>query len=110
MKVNLLNARIEIQKNTVTTDAIGNHKQSWQSVYSCHAAVSGESGKESTDAGIIVDDSKADFTVRWCAAVAEITSTEYRVMFNGQIYNILGVDHMNYKHKAVKLLCQRARR
>ena len=110
MKVNLLNVRIEIQRNTVTTDAVGNHRQEWETVYTCYATVSGESGKESTDAGIIVDDSKADFTVRWCAAVAEITSTEYRVMFNGQIYNILGVDHMNYKHKAVKLLCQKARR
>ena len=110
MKVNLLNAHIDIQKNVVTVDAIGNHRQSWGTVYSCHATVSGESAKESTDTGIIVDDSKADFTVRWCPAVAEITPTEYRVMFNGQLYNILGVDHLNYKHKAVKLLCQKERR
>ena len=33
-------------KNTVTTDAIGNHKNEWVPFYTCHATVSGEAGKK----------------------------------------------------------------
>ena len=53
---------------------------------------------------------KADFTLRWCAASSVITPTEYRVVMDGQIYDILSVDHMNFKHKSVKLRCRKARR
>ena len=78
--------------------------------YSCSATVSSESPKEETDAGLIVDDSKIDFTIRFCQKAAAVTSTGYRVLFRDVPYDILGVDHMNYKRKAVKLLCQKASR
>jgi len=110
MNIGLLNARITVQKNEVSVDSIGNHKNVWTDWYSCAATVSGEAGKEDTDAGLIVDDSKADFTIRWCQKAAEITSTGYRVAFNDELYDILAVDHMNYKRKSVKLSCQKARR
>jgi len=56
MDIGLLNVRITISKNAVTTDAIGNHKNEWVPFYTCYATVSGEAGKEETDAGTIVDD------------------------------------------------------
>ena len=88
MKIELLNVRIQIQRNTVVVDKYGNHKNEWSPYYSCSATISSESPKEETDAGLIVDDSKIE----------------------DELYDILGVDHMNYKRKAVKLLCQKARR
>ena len=66
MNIELLNVRIFISKNTVITDAIGNHRNEWQPFYTCYATVSGESGKEQTDAGMVVDDSSIDFMIR-CA-------------------------------------------
>ena len=42
MKIELLNVRIHINKNTVTVDAIGNHKNEWQPYYTCYATVSAE--------------------------------------------------------------------
>lgn len=110
MEAALLNVRVVFQKNTVRTDEIGNHTNVWEDAYSCFAAVSGESPKESTDAGMIVDDSKRDFTVRWCRAVAAMTSTGYRILHEGSVYNILGIDHMNFKRRSVKFKCQRVRR
>lgn len=50
MKIELLNVRIFISKNTVVTDAIGNHRNEWQPFYTCYATASGEAGKEQTDA------------------------------------------------------------
>lgn len=106
----LLNVRIDVLKNEVVVDSLGNHKNEWTACYACYATVSGEAGKENTDAGLIVDDSKADFTIRWCKKAAAITSTEYRVKFNNELYDILGVDHVNYKKKSIKLSCQKVRR
>ena len=88
MKIELLNVRIFISKNDVVVDAIGNHKNTWSDYYTCYATVSAEAGKEQTDAGLIVDNSKIDFTIRWCEKAAGITSTGFRVSFNGELYDI----------------------
>ena len=110
MKVALLNERILIQKAVVTVDGIGNRRNSWQDYYSCFATFSGESGLEKNDAGMTVEDTDICFTVRWCNAVSIVDSKGYRVLFHGDIYNILLVDHMNYKKKSVKFKCQKVRR
>lgn len=110
MNVALLNVRITVQKNEVVVDSIGNHKNTWSDWYSCYATVSAESPNEDTDAGVIVDNSKMDFTIRWCRNAAEITSDNYRVVYNGSTYNVLGIDRMNFKKKSIKLKCQKVRR
>lgn len=109
MDIVLLNVRITVQKNMVTVDKIGNHKNGWTDYYSCYATVSGESPNENTDAGTVVDNSKIDFTVRYCSLVSKIDSTGYRVVYDGGIYNILGIDHKNFKKRSVKLKCQKVR-
>lgn len=109
MDIALLNVKITLQKSSVTVDNIGNHTAEWGNHYSCFATVSNESPSENTSAGVVVDNSKVDFTVRYCKKVAKVNSTNYRVVFNGEVYEILGVDHMNFKKKAVKLKCQKVR-
>ena len=110
MEVALLNVRITFQKISVIVDEIGNHRNEWKDIYSCYATVSGESPNENTDAGMVVDDRKIDFTVRWCREVASMTNTEYRIRYQDAFYNILGIDHMNFKRKSVKFKCQKVRR
>ena len=110
MKIGLLNTQIVITKNEVSADAIGNHKNAWKPYYSCRATVSAEGGKEMTEAGMVVDDSTIDFTIRWCAQSTAITSTGYRVQFRDELYDILSVDHMSFKRKGVKLHCRKVRR
>lgn len=110
MNIELLNVRIFISKNEVVIDAIGNHKNVWKEYYTCYATVSAEAGKEETSAGLVVDNSKVDFTIRWCRKAAEIAADKFRVEFNGELYNILAVNHMNYRKKCIKLSCEKARR
>ena len=62
MKIELLNVKIEIQKNSVVTDHHANRKNAWTPFYTCHATVSAEAPKEDSEAGLIIDGSKADFT------------------------------------------------
>ena len=114
MDIALLNTEIIFQKSAVTVDTIGNRKNGWTDFYTCHATVSGEAassvGSEKDSAGTTVDHSAISFTVRWCKTAAEVTSTGYRILFGGEIYNILSVDHMSYKKKALKFRCQKERR
>ena len=105
MNIALLNTRITIQKNEVNVDAIGNHKSTWNDWYHCYATVSNESPDEASQAGMTVDNTKVDFTIRWCRNAAAITPENYRVIFFDEVYN-----HMNFKKKAVKLKCQKVRR
>ena len=110
MDIALLNRKIVLQKNVIVTDDIGNHANSWEDVYACHATISAESPNESTAAGTIIDDTKADFTVRWCDIMSEVTSGTYRVICDGEIYDILGIDHMNFKKRTIKLKCRKVRK
>lgn len=110
MEAALLNVRITYQKNTIIEDAIGNHKNEWKDEYSCYATVSGEGGTETQTAGTTVDHADIAFTVRYCKKASVITTDGYRVLFNGEIYNILSIDHMNYKRRSIKFRCEKVRR
>ena len=50
------------------------------------------------------------FTIRYCKKLSNLDVTRYRVFYDGVIYNIVFVDHMNYKKKCLKLKCKKARR
>jgi SPP1 family predicted phage head-tail adaptor len=110
MDIALLNVKITIQKNETVVDAIGNHKNEWTDYYNCFATVSGEGGSEKNVAGLIVDDSNISFTVRYCKALADIDVTKHRVVFDESLFNIVSVDHMNYKKKCLKLKCEKVRK
>ena len=110
MDIALMNVRITIQKNKTVVDAIGNHKSQWSDYYSCFATVSGEGGSEKAVAGLIVDDSDISFTVRYCKALSNVESTKYRISFNDAIYNIVSIDHNNFKKKSIKFKCEKVRK
>ena len=57
-----------------------------------------------------VVDSDIAFTIRFCKRVAEVTADGFRILFGGEIYNIVAVDHMNYRKKTLKFRCEKARR
>ena len=110
MKVSLLNEKILFQKNAVVSDAIGNRKNMWEDYYSCFATIGGEGRNEKAEAGQTIDDVSITFTVRYCSQLVDMMSTDLRILFRGEIYNILSVDHMNYKKKSLKFRCEKARR
>ena len=110
MDVAFLNVRIMVQENQVVTDDIGNHKNTWTDYYFCYATVSNESPSEDTSVGVVIDNSKMDFTIRWCYLASKIDAEHFRVVYAGETYNILGIDHMNFKKKSIKLKCQKVRR
>lgn len=115
MNIALMNERIVIQTNAVTTDEIGNHTNTWSDYYSCHATVSGssgggQSGAEATEAGQTLDVSDLSFSVRYCQKAAAVNVTGYRIIFRDEVYDIVSIDWMNLKKKSLKFKCRKARR
>ena len=100
------NVRIVFQRNTITEDQYKNRIQSWEDYFSCWAYantfVDRESGEE-----VIYENGSITFETRYCPELKAVTSTEYRIIFNGEKYNIQSVDPMNYQNKTFKFICQR---
>ena len=113
MEVAALRSKVTFQKNETTTDKYGNHKNAWTDYYTCFATIGGEglaSSREEQVAGTTVEEASMTVTVRYCSKAAAVTSTGYRVMFMGEIYNIENIDHLNFKKKALKFMCRKERR
>lgn len=110
MNIALLNTRITIQKNTVVTDKIGNHKTTWTDFFSCYATINSESGSEVNRTAETLEQNLMAITVRYCPETAEIGPTTHRILLGDDLYNITAVDHMNYKRKSLKIWCQKVRR
>lgn len=113
MDAALLNEKVVFQKNGVIVDDVGNHRNIWTDYYACFATIGGEglaSSKEEDTAGMIVEDVRMTVTVRYSRKAAEIMSTKYRILFCGEIYDIVNVDHMNFKKHSLKFTCRKVRR
>ena len=85
-----LNERITIEKSTVVTDKVGNHRNTWEKYFTCFAYASTYQAQE--DEGEVTAEQKSVvFTVRWCSETRGLTSTGYRIRFREQLYNIESV-------------------
>ena len=100
------NQRITFQKNTVTVDKYGNHKNTWSDVYSCFAYVSTWQ-KEETGNEVIHEERSVTFEVRYCSELADLSSDRYQIVFAGDAYNIQSVDYMNYQKSVIRLKAER---
>lgn len=113
LDIALMNEKVTFQKNTVVTDSIGNHRNRWEDDYTCHATIGGEGmagSREKEAAGTTVEDSDMTVTVRYCRRAAAIGTAMHRVIFHGEIYDIVCLDHMNFRKKCLKFICRKARR
>ncbi|MCW6665309.1 phage head closure protein [Aerococcaceae bacterium NML191219] len=107
MKISGLNQRIIIEINAVQVDDIGNHINEWHEFYQCHALIDTKQASEKIGESYVFDDSKVVFMVRWCQKLSSIDSLKFRVRLNDVLYNITGIDQMNYKNRLLKLHCQK---
>ena len=110
MDIAAMNVRVTFQKNETVTDEYGNHKNAWVDYYSCFATISGENGQEQAVVGEMVEHTDMNVTIRYCSETVAITSTKYRLLFGDDIYDILAVDHLNFKKKALKVKCRKVQR
>ena len=106
MEISKLSERIAIEKNAVTVDSIGNHKNTWTYYFSCYAYASTYQAEEK-ESEVSSEERSVTFTVRWCSETAAVTSIVFRVRFRGEVYDIESVDLMNYRKKEIRFKCRR---
>ena len=112
MNVAAMNVRILFQKCSVGSDRIGNRRNEWMDYFSCFATVSDSRGKSSAEesaAGMTSDHADISFTVRYCKETMAVNGKEYRILRNGESYNIVKIDHLNMKKHALKFRCEKVR-
>lgn len=110
MEIAAFRVKIMFQRQGAAVDSIGNHECRWEDYFACRATVGGEGGTENAVAGLTVENADISFTVRFCRAADAVTSTGFRIVFRGELYDILAVDHLNYKKRALKFRCRKVRR
>ena len=113
MDIAAMNVRITFQKQDVVVDEIGNRSNEWTDYYSCFATISNSSGKtdtESEGAGTTLDELDIGFTVRFCQKTFAMNSTGYRIVWSGEVYNIVKVDYLNMKKRGLKFRCRKVER
>ena len=108
--IELMRSRIVIQKSTPETDENGNHTLVWKDYYKCFAYANGLSGKEYWAAAQSNAQNEISFVVRYCKKLSAMTADHYRVLFNGDIYNISFVDNVQFQNKTLKIRAAKAER
>lgn len=100
MEIGRLNHRITVLEHRTVRDEIGNHMTKWEEAFSLWSCVSVRSSAESDDTGVIRQVETTDFIVRMHPSVYRISSTGFRILFRGIIYDIIGItpyyDHNSY--------------
>lgn len=100
------NQRIVFQKNTVTSDEFDNRVQSWEDYFECWAYANTIQSSES-NGDIPEERLPIMFETRYCPELMKVTSTDFRIVFDGEYFDILAVDKMNYQHDSLKFNCSR---
>ena len=100
------NVRITFQKNETVIDQYKNHINTWKDFFICFAYANTYSAQETGDA-VITEERSITFETRYCPELTAVTSTNYRILFNGEAYNIEAVDMMNYQNKEFHFRCRR---
>ena len=108
-RISRKNARITFQKNTVSVDKYQNHVNTWEDYFTCFAYANTYTAQEEGNE-ITYENRSVTFETRYCPELAVITSTDYRIIFNNEVYNILSVDMMNYQNKEIHFTCRREKR
>ena len=113
MEIAKLCSKVTFQKCITEVDEYGNHRSTWADTYTCHAMVSREGMEDSKEievAGITAENPCMSLTVRYCRETAAVSAAGYRLILDGEIYDIFRVDHMSYRKRTLRFVCRRARR
>ena len=105
-KIARFNERISIQKNTVTVDKYGNHKNAWTDYFTCYTYASTYQYDKERESAVTEEERTINFEVRYCEELKDLDSTHYRVAFHGDSYDIQTVDFMNYQRKTIRIVCK----
>ena len=93
------NRKITIQSLAYAPDGIGQQVGTWSNLITVWAAVNCIGGKEYYAAAQSNSENDMIFKIRYCAAIANITPTNARIVYDGKTYNIKHIDDYMQQHR-----------
>lgn len=99
MKIGDLRHRITLQKYIETTDDEGFSTQQWQDIATVWASVENLYGREYWQAAAIQAENTVKFTIRY----RKDLSSDMRIKFQGQHYEIISIDNIKYKNEYIEI-------
>lgn len=103
MNASMLKNKITIQKKTAVPDEIGRISEKWSDFMVVHAYANRLSGQELIIAAANGQQDTVTFSVRYCRALSELNSNDFRIVFMGRIFNILTVDNVQFLNVELKI-------
>lgn len=94
---------VTIQQYVSGFDDIGNPSEEWQKYKTCYAYVNGLSGREYWEAAVVHGENTVEFVFRWKPFFDSMNTKQYRLLFNGGIYDITSIDNIQFRNKTVKI-------
>lgn len=110
MKIVDFNRKITFQNKDVEGDEIGNHKSIWSDYLTTNSYISFQGKGEEVFLGMEIDRSDISFTVRFQNRLKNINTSDFRILFEAENYNIISIDFMNYKNRLIKFRCRKVSR
>ena len=109
--VSRYNSKVVFQRNTVVTDTIRNRTHTWMDYFSCYAyvntvAMANQAAQEGTSV-VPIEQRNITFETRCCSELAVVSSVDYRIVFAGDVYDIIAVDPVNYQNAELRFICKR---
>ena len=102
MNASMLKNKITIQKKTAIPDDIGKISEVWSDFMVVHAYAN-LSGQELIVAAANGQQDTVTFSVRYCRALADLNSNDFRIVFMGRVFNILTVDNVQFLNVELKI-------
>lgn len=94
---------VTIQQYIEGFDEIGNPSQEWKDWKKAYSYVNGLSGSEYWEAANVHQENTVEFIFRWKRFFDSMNTKQYRILFNGGIYNISQIDNIQFRNKTVKI-------
>lgn len=95
------NKKIEIQQLSEIYDSIGNQTKQWQTIFNPWAEIKTNSGKEYFAAAEVNSEKDYVFKIRFSRNIAEKLTSELRVVYNNQIFDIKDIQDTNDTHREI---------
>ena len=105
MKISRLNTRITFQRCMAARDKYGNQTNKWTDVFETWAAINTDAYGSEERGAVVSPSETINFTTRWCTELDKVTSTSYRILCRGSIYDIIFVNHMGYRNNSLRFVC-----
>ena len=103
MNASMLKNKITIQKKNAVADDIGKISEVWSDYMAVHAYANRLSGQELIVAAANGQQDTVTFSVRYCRALADLNSNDFRIVFMGRVFNILTVDNVQFMNVELKI-------